>query len=501
LSVNFSATGHIELTAGNDAAVGAQVKAFGPVVLDVGGDLHVADVPSLPSGESEMIGASIAADAGGTITIDDGAVLESATGKVTNAPPVLRIGEEDPDKVIVPGDTFQELVGNAGGIPPGENLELGENFTITVTWDDGVRNVVTGVDSSQELSIQVATDGTATVNVGDDGTNYIELDVSREYSVTYLSTVTANDVFATIEWENDPNIRLSDSSGVDLNTVSRVVATQLGSREFQRARGVPMQLREPAPIPVPQVTAPAPVSVAVPPLSRGRTTDLQVRAEEVVEEERKLYIVRVGADGEEVDKRFLPEGALSNLSALLERFKGSAEEGREGLPNGLYRIYLEEVGFPRRKVMEFYKSGDTLGEQVRPPGRGSMPILDQGPEIPEKEPDGGTAHVPQADGGHDPAAAQPLQGTTPATSAEQTTAPTGSSVDELDPAGDGAYADAYVPFHGWARRGGGAAVLAAGSLAAYPALGRWQQSIDRAMADSDERSFGKAARLRRRFLR
>jgi len=498
--VSADGSGDITLTAKgatSDVEVNAKVQtAGGNLVLDAGGDLHVADIPSLPSGESELTGASITGDAGGTITIDDGAVLESATGKMTNAPPVLRIGEKDPDKVIVPGDTVQELVGNAGGIPPGENLELGENFTLTVTWDDGVRNVVTGVDSSQELSMQVATDGTATVNVGGDGTNYIELDVNREYSIEYLRTVTGNDLFATIVLENDPNIRLSDSSGVDLNRVSAVVATSFSGQQFTAPAA--MGSREPEPIATTEAPpAPLPEQRSVPPQPPSRSEEIRVKREEVVEDERKIYLVKVGPDGSEGERTSLPEGALSNLSALLERFKGSAEEGREGLPNGLYRIYLEEVGFPRRKVMEFYKSGDTLGEQVRPPGRGSMPILDQGSEIPGKEPDGGAAHVPQVDGGHDPAAAQPRQGTAPATSAEQTTAP----VDHPDPAGDGDYADAYVPFHGWARRGGGAAVLAAGSLAAYPALGRWQQSIDRAMADSDEKSFGKAARLRRRFLR
>jgi len=164
----------------------------------------------------------------------------------------------------------------------------------------------------------------------------------------------------------------------------------------------------------------------------------------------------VGPDGSEGERQSLPEDALSSLSALLEKLKGSAEEGKEGLPNGLYRIYLEEVGFPRRKVMEFYKSGDTLGEQVRPPGRGSMPILDQG---------SGEKGVRTLFSAGD----SPLQ----------------ASVGEKR---------VLTPFSF-------PGVLTAGSLAAYPALGRWQQSIERAMADSDEKSFGKAARLRRRFLR
>ncbi|HUT92787.1 MAG TPA: hypothetical protein VMY37_25055 [Thermoguttaceae bacterium] len=498
---NFSPTGYLSLAAGNDVAVGAQVKAAGPVALHAGGNLHVPDLPSLPSGESELTGGSITADAGGTIIIDDQAVLQSATGKVTNAPPLLRIGEKDPDKVIVPGDALQELVGSAGGMPPGDNLELGENFTITVTWDDGVQNVVAGVNSSQALSMQVAQDGTAAVNVVDDGTNYIELDVSREYPVDYLNTVTANDLFATVEVRNDPNIRLSDSSGVDLNRVSAVVATSFAGQ--QSTTPAAMEPREPEPIAAREAPpAPLPELGSVPPQPPSRSEEIRVQREEIVEDERKIYIVKVGPDGSEGERQSLPGDALSSLSALLEKFKGSAEEGKEGLPNGLYRIYLEEVGFPRRKVMEFYKSGDTLGEQVRPPGRGSMPIPDQGSETPGKEePDGGAANVPQADGGHDPAATPPPQGTAPATSAEEAAAPPGSSVDDPDPAGDGAYADVDVPSHRWVRPGGGAAVLAAGSLAAYPALGRWQESIDRAMADSDEKSFGKAARLRRRFLR
>ena len=66
----------------------------------------------------------------------------------------------------------------------------------------------------------------------------------------------------------------------------------------------------------------------------------------------------------------LPEEELENLPRLLDRLR------RQRMPAGWYRLYLKEVGFPRRKLVEFYKSGGTIGEQETERLRGSKPSLE-----------------------------------------------------------------------------------------------------------------------------
>ena len=114
------------------------------VFIDAIGDIELQGVFA-PQG-------AVRINATGVISIQDGTLadkkfLESKTGKVSNAPPILRIEEADPDDVIVPGDPTQEVVGTIGGIGAiNENLELGDNFTIVVTWDDGVTTTLNLLD-------------------------------------------------------------------------------------------------------------------------------------------------------------------------------------------------------------------------------------------------------------------------------------------------------------------------------------------------------------------
>jgi hypothetical protein len=101
---------------------------------------------------------------------------------------------------------------------------------------------------------------------------------------------------------------------------------------------------------------------------------------------RMVYLVRVLAGGGESEAYLLPDDALSDLTKLFERFKA------EGLPNGRYRIYLKEAGFPRRRVIEFYKSGDSFSDPVREPGPRSNP-LPRNESAPTPPSDGGKATV------------------------------------------------------------------------------------------------------------
>src|SRR6185295_3397666 len=86
-----------------------------------------------------------------------------------------------------------------------------------------------------------------------------------------------------------------------------------------------------------------------------------------------LYLVAVGPDGQEGSRVILPASDLKNLSGLLERLR------KAQIPSGLYRLYYQEPGLPPQLVLEFRKTGNTIGDPVREPGRGTNPIEDLPP--------------------------------------------------------------------------------------------------------------------------
>jgi hypothetical protein len=69
----------------------------------------------------------------------------------------------------------------------------------------------------------------------------------------------------------------------------------------------------------------------------------------------------------------LPVSELKDLSALLERLR------KAQMPSALYRLYYQEPGLPAQLVLEFRKTGNTIGDPVREPGRGTNPIQQQPP--------------------------------------------------------------------------------------------------------------------------
>jgi len=58
---------------------------------------------------------------------------------------------------------------------------------------------------------------------------------------------------------------------------------------------------------------------------------------------------------------------------LLERLR------KAQMPSALYRLYYQEPGLPPQLVLEFRKTGNTIGDPVREPGRGTNPIDQQPP--------------------------------------------------------------------------------------------------------------------------
>jgi len=511
------ARGTLAVASANDVVIdGGPVRADGALTLETPSDLYVND--SLPAGISEVVGGTIDATAGGEIHIENGAVLQSTEGgtigKVTNAPPLLRIGEADPDKALTPSDRVQELAGTVGGIvSEGDHWEQGANFTVTVVWDDGIRNVITGIDAGERWTVHVGEDGsivTQSVDAGI-GSGPAELLLTREYPNTHLSTVSLN-VTAQVAASNDPNIRLSDSRRIDLNRVDASVSTRVTGNEFGRV-ALAVERDEAVVIAAPEPIV-APPEVRIPPPQQiNRIEEIRPPRETVVEEGRELYIVKVLPDGTEVEKQILPADALADTEALFEMFR------KKGLPDGHYRIYLKEEGFPPRKLMEFYKSGDTFGEPVREPGRGSKPIPEQGTDLRRER------HFQieaMARWETDPAGETPatMQGTaespadTPSDTAEkeidrweQAGTPAVSADGDEDPTFDEAshedeYSANVFESPGMLRRLLFGAALPAGTiLAARLTRGRWASSVDQAMEDANDDSFTRISRLRRRFRR
>jgi hypothetical protein len=165
----------------------------------------------------------------------------------------------------------------------------------------------------------------------------------------------------------------------------------------------------------------------------AQSEDIRSRAEVTVDAARELLIVKVNPDGSDGPSHQLPPTALADLKLMFERLV------QEGLPDGRYRIYLREAGFPLRMLIDFNKSGTSIGDPVREPGPGSNPI------------------PPAQTGGT----------VTTAVETEQTTP-----------------AMAGVAFAGWC-------AVATG--------GRWSAIRNRSVRDSETRRFTPGARWRRRF--
>ena len=195
----------------------------------------------------------------GSITIDNGIVVASSTGQVTNAPPVLSAGNDPAGQVVGSSDTVQDIAGTLGGdsvIVLGTNDEWGENFTITIYWADPVAGglpvdpanpgtrvstVVPGVGAGDVVNLYVGPNGSIvslTVTPGA-APGQIELHLHREYSLAYLATVTTPQIPAIIRVRNDSQIRLYDTAGTGsehLNEVTLTVWTNANPGMSSRGR-------------------------------------------------------------------------------------------------------------------------------------------------------------------------------------------------------------------------------------------------------------------------
>ena len=338
------------------------------------GDILISEVAP---GLSEIVGRQVTMLAGGLITIENGASVAAFSnggwvtdpiGRVSNIPPLLRIVPPDPNRGLNLTDRVQVITGTFGGEEEkGDNLELGSNFTLVVVWDDGITNTITNLHAGDHVVLHVSESGEGEpviTHVSDTGPIHYVL--SHEYTIAHLLTVTEY-AYATINIFDDSAIYFQDVRPFDLNEVGDYTRVRVAREQLLYAE-LPKEFVPPAPL------RPVDTGVALFEATQisvegsRRLEDLAAIAQTNVANVRLIYIVRVSAGGAESDPYLLPDDALNNLTALFEKFK------TEGLPDGRYRIYLKEVGFPPRKVVEFYKSGDTFGDPIREPGRGSNPL-------------------------------------------------------------------------------------------------------------------------------
>ena len=404
---------------------------------------------------ADIVGSKITIKAlDGLITIKDGAVLESTKGdggKVNNVPIVPKNFERNPiGHTITSSDKVQTVSGQWGW----ENVERGMNFVVELVWSDNTSNSLPPpqVDAGGTFQLEA---GQWSKPPGTDPDGRITLFLAHAYTDGFLFQLTDPVVTVDVTIRNFEHIRLEDSRSNEnpnegeeffsLNQVTVTVETPVG--HIDPPTEMPEGFAEPEPI-VPEALPLAPPIPPTPPPRVVQAEYFERVVEAGGEEDRKLFLVKVNPDGTEETKiKELPEDVLANLVDLFRKFT----EG--DMPDGKYRIYLEEAGFPRRKLIEFLKSGDTIGDPVRQPGRGS----DKMPE--------GDSYLP----------------------------PKGAEVDELREV-DGAWEEWTVPLVG-------AAALTGGGLAAGAVRDRWERRIDEALEASQQPSLGKAARLLRRLRR
>ncbi len=515
-NVTVETSGQILL---DPAEANGLVQIAGDLALNARGNIQVV-AHEVADDACQVAAASITVNSGEVFIVDDGAVLKSDTGAVSNAGPRLTLDPQDPNDAITPGNPTQTVSGTIGidasGNYSADNLEQGQNFTLIIVWSDTDANgnqivtVIRGLSAGQHLTgvvvdangnviysgndATIAADGSLVFQASS-GSGPITFQVTRVYSLVYLMTVTGdvraivilgNDGYTTqitgqigdvAEVKNAPvtpgNIVLDDSrtaldgSDLDLNRTLDVRYKHLAGDQFRFAES-PTAVAE---LKAPRIAMVSRVILeqAAIPEAANRVEYAELRGEESVEEARILYIVKVGPNGEEGEPHRLPDDALADLAGLFAKFK------QEGLPNGLYRIYLKEAGFPRRKLIEFYKSGKSIGDPVREPGPGANPLREEAPAAtPTDRPRGDASQGPVT----------PVPATKPAAS----------------PSEDDS-ADAWRPPHHLAHPVVGAAVLALTGLSASGAPGRWSGLVEKAMKESGEESFRYGARLRRRLRR
>jgi hypothetical protein len=360
------------------------------------GDVHLDAVADVQLQGLLAPAGAIFVNSAGHITILSGTFLESATGKVSNAPPLLRVAQQDPNAVILPGDPSQRVTGTIGGDTAlGDNQELGSNLTLTVKWADGTTSVLTGLQAGDTVVWTIGPNGesTPTVTHAATASGPIHVFVERTYSLTFLAGLQVNKVEADFTVSNDSHIVLTDHTATNLNqTVPTVIVTTVSNKDFSRP---PIVIQDRTVFQVADVRIQARSEVTQTLQSQfNRLQDLGFGQLATQDEGATLFLVAVGPDGQEGAPVLLSVTDLKNISGLLERLR------KAQIPSGLYRLYYKEPGLPPQLVLEFRKTGSTIGDPVREPGRGANPVENQPQSQPAQPASPAGQQNPQGAMGH-----------------------------------------------------------------------------------------------------
>jgi hypothetical protein len=396
--LKVDAFGDIDFRSSGDVAIG-----YAPAEDEVVGDPPAQEVgPAYV--ETTVTGHTITVRAVSDFIIVDGAAVESHTGMVSNDPPLLRPTPDNPKEVLVPGQRVHTITGQMGGNQDlknsVDNLERGRNFTLSLFWSDLKSTIIYGIHAGDVFELEVGeagevlsfnithegeVDSYTLVNDHDiqiirsdvthDGEGYvgpIHYTLKRGYSLAYLQTVETT-VETWLVMTNDVNIFLDDVRPINLNETSTIRGIKVASEFNRGSEPIPDYLNPPPPRELEMAAAIEELRTA--PLAEAATRyeELRPPSEEGAEKLRLWYLVRVLPSGKEDARYPLSEDIATDPVKLFQRLR------EMGLPDGRYRIYLEELGFPRRLVYEFYKSGNSFGDPVRERGPGANPMQEGKP--------------------------------------------------------------------------------------------------------------------------
>jgi len=205
--------------------------------------------------------------------------------------------------------------------------------------------------------------------------------IQRAYSLTFLAALQSNKVEADFTVSNDARIQLTDASSKNLNvTTPIVIVTTVSNKDFSRP---PIVIQETSPPSRCRSQGCGPHGKSTPflPVPFNRLQDIGFRPDRCPSRLTRSCTSwpsdRMAKKGRGV---LLSVSDLRNLSALLERF----EEKRKS-PAACTACISKSRVCRRNWCSKFRKTGNTIGDPVREPGRGTNPLEGQQPAPPAQQ--------------------------------------------------------------------------------------------------------------------
>ena len=467
------------------------------------------------------------------VTIAAGKSINTVTGAVSSAPPVLFVLQTTTEQEkIFPSQLTQTVYGYIGflGAPSGYT-ELGQNYNIEVLWNDGSvtmsdtqslaiarpspgRGSFVGYDTVATMTSVPGSPGVWTYNntsavlpsfLPAAPANGITFAVSHTYDISFVSSLGRAQLTAVVKLVNNSSIQLSDPA-LDGNIATGAPPSPASLNAVQTSTTVPVTtgivgVPTPAPFAPPVVVEPravaaAPVVASTPPVqSVNATNEFNPREEKIATERRMIEIVKLDPDGNP-EKEVILTDVPEKLNELLAKLRQGAYR------NGRYAVYLTEYSsngntvIGRRLLMEVYKAGHTLGDPVHESGPSSNPLPNGDPR--RETPAAPKARVPH--GAREPATGD-IHLILPAPQSSLGRTIEGRGAAEGRAAGiEARSASERGNDHSLARRASisaAAAIAVIGSRATKPADEDWASRVDRALGENQPKKLRRMAWLAR----